>query len=150
MRSDWRAPEQSREVLSADGWLRTGDLARIDREGYLYIVDRKKEMLVSGGFNVYPSEVEAVLAQHPAVYEVCVIGIPDDHWGESVKAVVVPRAGAVVTGEELMAFSATRLADFKRPRSVDFVTQLPKNSNGKLSRKDVREPYWQGRARRVN
>src|SRR5205085_3944669 len=80
----WRAPEQSRDAVGADGWLRTGDLARVDRDGYIFIVDRKKEMLVSGGFNVYPSEVESILAQHPAVYEVCVVGVPDEHWGETV------------------------------------------------------------------
>jgi acyl-CoA synthetase (AMP-forming)/AMP-acid ligase II len=146
----WRAPEQTAAALGADGWLRTGDLARVDEEGYIYIVDRKKEMLVSGGFNVYPSEVESVLAQHPAVYEVCVVGVPDDHWGETVKAVVVLRAGAQASGGDLMDFCRGRLADFKRPRSVDFVPQLPKNGNGKLSRKDVREHYWRGRERRVN
>ncbi|MFO1329410.1 MAG: AMP-binding protein [Rubrivivax sp.] len=146
----WRAPEQTREVLGADGWLRTGDLARIDAEGYIYIVDRRKEMLVSGGFNVYPREVETVIAQHPAVYEVCVVGVPDDHWGEAVKAVVVLRQGAQAGADELMQFCDGRLAGFKRPRSVDFVAQLPKNSNGKLSRKDVREPYWRGRDRQVN
>jgi acyl-CoA synthetase (AMP-forming)/AMP-acid ligase II len=146
----WGAPEQSAAALGEDGWLRTGDLARVDGEGYIYIVDRKKEMLVSGGFNVYPSEVESVLAQHPAVYEVCVVGVPDDHWGETVKAVVVLREGARADGGEIMDFCRGRLADFKRPRSVDFVPQLPKNGNGKLSRKDVREHYWRGRERRVN
>jgi len=146
----WRAPEQTQAALDADGWLRTGDLARVDDEGYIYIVDRKKEMLVSGGFNIYPSEIESVLAQHPAIYEVCVVGVPDDHWGETVKAVVVLREGAKADGGEIMDFCRGRLADFKRPRSVDFVPQLPKNGNGKLSRKDVREHYWRGRERRVN
>lgn len=146
----WRAPEQTREALGDDGWLRTGDLARVDHEGYLFIVDRKKEMLVSGGFNVYPSEVESVLAQHPAIYEVCVVGVPDDHWGEAVKAVVVLRDGMQASGADLMDYCRGRLADFKRPRSVDFAPHLPKNGNGKLSRKDVRDPYWRGRERRVN
>lgn len=146
----WRAPELTAEVLGDDGWLRTGDLARIDDEGYISIVDRKKEMLVCGGFNVYPREVETVLAQHPAVYEVCVVGVPDEHWGEAVKAVVVLREGQHVGADELMAFCDGRLAGFKRPRTVDFVSQLPKNSNGKLSRKDVREPFWRGRERKVN
>ena len=146
----WREPEQTAQALDADGWLHTGDLARVDEQGYIYIVDRKKEMLVSGGFNVYPSEIESVLAQHPAIYEVCVIGVPDDHWGETVKAVVVLREGARAEGAEIIDFCRGRLADFKRPRSVDFVPHLPKNGNGKLSRKDVRESYWQGRARRVN
>jgi acyl-CoA synthetase (AMP-forming)/AMP-acid ligase II len=146
----WRAPELSQAAIDAQGWLRTGDLARIDAEGYIYIVDRKKEMLVSGGFNVYPSETEAVLAQHPAVYEVCVVGVPDEHWGEVVKAVVVLRQGAQASQQDIVDFCKGRLADFKKPRSVDFVTELPKNSNGKLSRKDVRERYWQGRDRKVN
>lgn len=146
----WRAPALTQEVLGEDGWLRTGDLARVDEEGYIHIVDRKKEMLVSGGFNVYPREVESVLAQHPAVYEACVIGVPDAHWGEAVKAVVVLRDGQAADGQALMDFCEGRLAGFKRPRSIDFVTALPRNSNGKLSRKDVREPYWQGQQRRVN
>jgi acyl-CoA synthetase (AMP-forming)/AMP-acid ligase II len=146
----WRAPVQTQEVLGEDGWLRTGDLARVDHEGYIYIVDRKKEMLVSGGFNVYPSEVESVVGQHPAVYEVCVVGVPDEHWGETVKAVVVLREGSSANETDLIDFCRGKLADFKRPRSVDFVPQLPKNGNGKLSRKDVREHYWQGRQRRVN
>jgi acyl-CoA synthetase (AMP-forming)/AMP-acid ligase II len=146
----WREPEQTAQALDASGWLHTGDLARVDEKGYIYIVDRKKEMLVSGGFNVYPSEIESVLAQHPAIYEVCVVGVPDDHWGETVKAVVVLRDGARADDGEIMDFCRGRLADFKRPRSVDFVPQLPKNGNGKLSRKDVREHYWRGRERRVN
>ncbi|MBB3178149.1 long-chain fatty acid--CoA ligase [Variovorax sp. Sphag1AA] len=146
----WRAPDQTAQALDANGWLHTGDLARVDDRGYIYIVDRKKEMLVSGGFNIYPSEVESVLAQHPAIYEVCVVGVPDDHWGETVKAVVVLRDGAEADTSQIMDFCRGRLADFKRPRSVDFVPQLPKNANGKLSRKDVREHYWRGRERRVN
>lgn len=146
----WRAPELTQAAFDAHGWLRTGDLARVDDEGYIYIVDRRKDMLVSGGFNVYPTEIEAVLAQHPAVYETCVVGVPDEHWGEVVKAVVVLRQGASVGAPELIDFCAARLADFKKPRSVDFATELPKNSNGKLSRKEVRERYWQGRARKVN
>lgn len=146
----WREPEQTRAALDAQGWLRTGDLARVDEEGYIYIVDRKKEMLVSGGFNIYPSEIESVLAQHPSIYEVCVVGVPDDHWGEAVKAVVVLRDGTEADAGEIMDFCRGRLADFKRPRSVDFVRELPKNGNGKLSRKDVREHYWRGRERRVN
>ncbi|WP_439951439.1 AMP-binding protein [Piscinibacter sakaiensis] len=146
----WREPALTREAFDAAGWLRTGDLARVDHEGYVFIVDRRKDMLVTGGFNVYPREVEAVLARHPAVYEVCVVGVPDEHWGEAVKAVVVLREGARADADELLRFCEGRLAGFKRPRSVDLVDQLPKNGNGKLSRKDVREPYWRGRSRRVN
>ena len=146
----WRAPEVTQAAFDAQGWLRTGDLARVDDEGYIYIVDRRKDMLVSGGFNIYPTEIEAVLAQYPAVYEVCVVGVPDEHWGEVVKAVVVLRQGAQASEQALIDFCKDWLADFKKPRSVDFVTELPKNSNGKLSRKEVRERYWQGRERKVN
>lgn len=146
----WRASEQSAEAFDGAGWLHTGDLARVDHEGYIHIVDRKKEMLVSGGFNVYPTEVEAVLAQHPAVFEACVIGIPDERWGEAVQAVVVLRTAMQASADELIDFCRDRLAGFKRPRSVDFVAALPRNANGKISRKEVREPYWQGRTRRVN
>src|ERR1043165_7610646 len=123
----WRAPELSREVFDTEGWLHTGDLARVDGEGYIHIVDRKKEMLVSGGFNVYPTEGEAVLAQHPAISEACVIGVPDDRWGETVKAVIVLRPGKQASAEEIMDFCRDLLAGFKRPRSVDFVNALPRN-----------------------
>jgi acyl-CoA synthetase (AMP-forming)/AMP-acid ligase II len=144
----WREPELSAAAVR-DGWLHTGDLARMDEHGYLYIVDRKKEMIISGGFNVYPSEIEQAMYRHPAVYEVCVVGVPDPVWGESVKAVVVTRAGCSVTQAELIEHCRALLADFKKPRSVDFVAELPKNANGKLSRKDVKERYWDGQARRV-
>jgi len=145
----WRAPELTAQAL-VGGWLRTGDLARCDDEGYIHIVDRKKEMIVSGGFNVYPTEVEQVLYRHPAVYEACVLGVPDDRWGEAVKAVVVLRDGARASEAELIEHCRGLLADFKKPRSVDFVAELPKSSNGKLSRKDLKERYWAGRERRVN
>jgi acyl-CoA synthetase (AMP-forming)/AMP-acid ligase II len=115
----------------------------------IYIVDRKKEMIISGGFNVYPTEVEQVLYRHPAVYEACVIGVPDSTWGEAIKAVIVTREGHAATEAELIEHCRAYLADFKKPRSVDFVAELPKNSNGKLSRKEVKEPYWAGQSRRV-
>ncbi|GAB7543921.1 AMP-binding protein [Cupriavidus sp. 8B] len=145
----WGEPELTREVL-ADGWLRTGDLARVDEQGYIYLVDRKKDMIISGGFNVYPTEVEATLYQHPDVMEACVISVPDDTWGESVKAVVALRPGRQGSAEDLIAHCRARIADYKSPRTIDFVTELPKNASGKLARKLVREPYWQGVSRRVN
>lgn len=145
----WGEPDLSAEVL-VDGWLHTGDLARVDEEGFIYIVDRKKDMVVSGGFNVYPTEVEAVLYQHPAVYETCVIGVPDERWGEAVKALVVPRGGSQLNEQDLIAYCRELLADYKAPRSIDFVPALPKNANGKLARKEVRAPYWAGQQRMVN
>ncbi|NEX62986.1 AMP-binding protein [Noviherbaspirillum galbum] len=145
----WGEPGLSAEVL-VDGWLRTGDLARMDEHGFIYIVDRMKDMVVSGGFNVYPTEVEAALYQHPAVYEACVIGVPDERWGEAVKALVVPRPGAEAREPDLISHCRTLLADYKAPRSIDFVAALPKNANGKMARKEVRQPYWAGQERMVN
>ncbi|MDE2452307.1 MAG: AMP-binding protein [Burkholderiales bacterium] len=145
----WRAPELTAEVL-VDGRYHTGDLARRDDEGYLYIVDRKKDMIISGGFNVYPTEVEAVIYQHPAVAEACVFALPDDKWGETVAAHVVLKPGAALTQAEFDAFCGERLGGYKKPRRVEFVAALPRNANGKLARKQVQDPYWAGRTRRVN
>jgi acyl-CoA synthetase (AMP-forming)/AMP-acid ligase II len=145
----WRAPELTAEVLR-DGRYHTGDLAHMDEEGYVYIVDRKRDMVISGGFNVYPSEVEAVLFQHEAVQEACVFAIPDDKWGESVAAHVVLKPGRPADAALLDAFCAERLAGFKRPRRLEFVDTLPKNPNGKVMRKAVQAPYWAGQTRMVN
>ena len=145
----WGEPELTAEAFNAQGWLKTGDLAKVDEEGYIYIVDRSKDMIISGGFNIYPTEVEQALYQHPAVYEACVVGVPDDIWGESVKAVVVLRPGQNASDTDLMSHCKNALADFKKPRSIEFVTELPRNPNGKLSRKMVRERYWAGRERMV-
>nr|WP_245684148.1 AMP-binding protein [Variovorax soli] len=145
----WRAPELTAEVLK-NGRYHTGDLARMDDEGFVYIVDRKKDMVISGGFNVYPSEVEAVLYQHDAVKEACVFAIPDDKWGEAVAAHVVLKPGRPADSQLLDAFCGERLAGFKRPRHIEFVAQLPKNPNGKVMRKAVQAPYWAGQERMVN
>jgi acyl-CoA synthetase (AMP-forming)/AMP-acid ligase II len=145
----WKEPELTKQAFDADGWLHTGDLAKVDDEGFIYIVDRSKDMIISGGFNVYPTEVEQALYAHPAVYEACVVGVPDDTWGEAVKAVVVLRPGLQATEAEIVRHCREVLADFKKPRSVEFVAELPRNPNGKISRKAVREPYWAGRDRRV-
>ncbi|MDG9722655.1 MULTISPECIES: AMP-binding protein [unclassified Streptomyces] len=150
VREYWREPELSAETFR-DGWVHTGDLAWMREDGYLFLVDRKKDMIISGGFNIYCTEVEAALYEHPAVQEACVVGVPDETWGEAVRAVVVPGPGDTgVTADELIAFCAERLDRFKKPRAVDFVTALPHNRNGKLDRKAVREPYWAHAARRVN
>ncbi|MEM5429273.1 AMP-binding protein [Cupriavidus oxalaticus] len=145
----WGEPALTAEAI-VDGWLQTGDLARVDDEGYLYLVDRKKDMIISGGFNVYPTEVEAALYRHPDIFEACVIGVPDSTWGESVKAVVSLKEGAMTHQDNIIAHCRALIADYKTPRSVEFVRELPKNPNGKLARKLVREPYWKGVDRRVN
>jgi acyl-CoA synthetase (AMP-forming)/AMP-acid ligase II len=130
-----------------DGFFSVGDIAYRDAEGYYYICDRKIDMIISGGVNIYPAEIEAVLAAHPAVADVAVIGVPDDLWGESVKAVVELRTAA--SAEELIAYCGQQLADYKKPRSVDFVDELPRNPAGKLLKSLIREPYWQGAGRRI-
>lgn len=137
------------EMTIRNGWMHTGDMARMDDEGYIYIVDRKSETIISGGFNVYPSEVESVLDSHPAVFEACVIGVPDEKWGEAVKAVVVVKDGHTVTEDELIAHCKASLAGYKKPQSVDFVDTLPKNPSGKIPRRVVREKYWRGRDRKL-
>lgn len=146
----WKQADATRETVDADGWLRTGDAGYLDADGYLYIQDRFKDMIVSGAENVYPSEVESAVYGHPAVADVAVIGIPDDIWGEAVKAVVVLKSGAVADAESIVAFARTRIAAYKAPKSVDFVEALPRNASGKILRRLLREPYWAGRDRQVN
>lgn len=143
----WNDPVATKETLR-DGWVYTGDLARADEDGWVYLVDRKNDMIVSGALNVYPSEVERILHQHPAVLECAVIGIPDELWGEAVKAVVVKREGVSVTDFELTDYCKERLAGFKAPKSVDFVNKLPRNLAGKVLRRVLREPYWEGETRK--
>ncbi|ARU04679.1 AMP-dependent synthetase [Comamonas serinivorans] len=145
----WRAPELTAEVLK-NGRYHTGDLARMDDEGFVYIVDRKKDMVISGGFNVYPSEVEAVLYEHTSVADACVFAIPDDKWGEAVAAHIVLKPGQAPDLEALDRFCAERLGGFKRPRHIEFVEALPKNPNGKVMRKSVQAPYWASLSRKVN
>jgi long-chain acyl-CoA synthetase len=145
----WKDPDATREALDAAGWLHTGDVARQDGEGYVYIVGRKKDMIISGGFNIYPREVELVIERHPGVQEVAVIGVPDTIWGEAIKAVVVPRAGTTLTAEEIIALCTQHIASYKKPRSVDIVADLPKNFQGKILKRELRERYWQDLERRV-
>ncbi|HYC00812.1 MAG TPA: long-chain-fatty-acid--CoA ligase [Candidatus Limnocylindrales bacterium] len=149
MRGYWNLPEASAETLK-DGWLHTGDAGVMDEEGFVYLQDRLKDMIVSGGENVYPREVENVLFEHPAVADAAVLGVPDQKWGEAVKAVVVLRSGATATAEELVEFCRGRLAGYKRPRSVDFVETLPRNPSGKVLKRELREKYWAGHSRRVS
>jgi acyl-CoA synthetase (AMP-forming)/AMP-acid ligase II len=126
-----------------------GDIAYRDDEGYYYICDRRVDMIISGGVNIYPAEIEAVLLSHPSVQDAAVIGVPDEQWGESVKAVVQLRDGAVVDEGELVAFCAERLAGYKKPRSVDFVEELARDAAGKLLKRKIREPYWTQAGRRI-
>ena len=148
MKGYYKAPEKSAEAL-IDGWLHTGDIGRIDAEGFLHLTDRKKDMIISGGFNVYPGEVEQVIWSHPAVQDCAVIGVPDEKWGEAVKAVVELTAGLTVTAEDLIRLCHGRLGGVKTPKSVDFVEQLPRSANGKVLKKDVRAIYWQDANRQI-
>jgi acyl-CoA synthetase (AMP-forming)/AMP-acid ligase II len=133
-----------------DGWFHSGDAGYLDEEGYLYIHDRVKDMIVSGGENVYPAEVESLLYSHPAVADVAVIGVPSEKWGEEVKAVVVRAAGSKISEDELMEFCKGSIAGYKRPRSVDFVAELPRNPTGKILKRELRAKYWEGKERQVN
>jgi acyl-CoA synthetase (AMP-forming)/AMP-acid ligase II len=145
----WRRPDATEETL-AGGWLHTGDAGRIDHDGYVFVEDRIKDLVVSGGENVYPRAVEDVLFQHPAIAEAAVIGVPDERWGETVKAVVALRPGSECTEHDIIDFCRPRLAGFERPRSVDFVDTLPKTATGKVLKRALRDRYWAGRARRVS
>jgi len=134
MKGYWNRPEETAATLK-DGWLHTGDIGRLDEDGYLYIVDRKKDMIIAGGFNIYPREIDEVLYQHPAVLEACAVGVPDAYRGETVKAFVVLKPGAQATEQEILDFCRERLAAYKRPRSVEFLPELPKSTVGKVLRR---------------
>jgi acyl-CoA synthetase (AMP-forming)/AMP-acid ligase II len=149
MRGYWHR-ERDTETAFVGGWFRTGDVGYMDGEGYIFLTDRIKDMIVSGGENIYPIEVENVLADHPDLADVGVIGVPDEQWGETVKAVVVARPGRQPTAEQIIAFARQRLGGFKCPTSVDFVADLPRTPTGKILKRELREPYWRGRERRVN
>jgi acyl-CoA synthetase (AMP-forming)/AMP-acid ligase II len=148
MKGYYKAPDKTAEAI-VDGWLHTGDVGHLDAEGYLHITDRKKDMIISGGFNVYPSEVEQVIWSHPAVQDCAVIGVPDDKWGEAVKAVVELNAGQTATADELIALCKDKLGSVKAPKSVDFVASLPRSPVGKVLKKDLRAQYWQGHKTRI-
>jgi acyl-CoA synthetase (AMP-forming)/AMP-acid ligase II len=145
----WKDPALTAKTI-IDGWLHTRDMAMVDEDGYIYIVDRKSDMIISGGFNIYPFEVEEVLYRHPAVFEAAVISVPDDKWGEAVKAVVVLKEGMAATEEELVEFCKENLASYKKPKTIDFITELPKNAHGKLLRRVLKQKYWAGQERMVH
>ncbi|MCF8882296.1 fatty acid--CoA ligase [Erythrobacter sp. SN021] len=149
MQGYWNLPDATRGALK-DGWMHTGDAAYMDDDGYVYIQDRIKDMIISGGENVYPAQVESAIYGHPAVGEVAVIGVPDDIWGEAVKACVVPRPGSEVDPDDIIAFTRERLAGFKVPKTVDVIEAMPRNASGKILRRELRAPYWKDHDRQVN
>jgi acyl-CoA synthetase (AMP-forming)/AMP-acid ligase II len=144
----WDDPEATAVTLR-NGWLHTGDLGYFDEDGYLFLMDRSKDMIISGGENIYPREIEEVLARHPAVREVAVIGVPDEQWGEAIKAVVSLVTGQDATEQELIAFCKSQIASYKKPKSVDFVAELPKNNYGKIVKRELRDPFWDNRKRGI-
>jgi fatty-acyl-CoA synthase len=146
----WNLPEATARTIGRDGWLRTGDAGYLDRDGYLYIHDRIKDMIISGGENIYPAEVESAICDHPDIAEVAVIGVPDDQWGEAVKAIVVLKQGREATAADIINFVKQRIAGYKTPKSVEFVSALPRNASGKILRRHLRDPYWAGKDRQVN
>jgi O-succinylbenzoate-CoA ligase len=145
----WRNPELTAATLRG-GWLHTGDMGMIDEDGYIYLVDRKADMIITGGENVYPKETEDVLYAHPAIKECAVVSSPDDRWGERVQAVVVLKAGQTVTEEELISHCKSKLAGYKCPKKIEFWDDLPKTPIGKILRKDVKKHFWKGRERIIN
>jgi long-chain acyl-CoA synthetase len=150
MKGYWRNPAATAATITADGWLKTGDVAFVDGDGFYYLHDRVTDMIVTGGENVYPAEVENALMSHSSVADCAVIGVPDERWGETVKAIVVVIPGSVTTPEELMAFARSRIAGYKVPRSIDFRADLPRNPTGKVLKRQLREPYWAGMDRRIH
>ncbi len=144
----WRQPELTAQTLR-EGWMWTGDVATWDEDGYVFIVDRAKDMIISGGENIYSTQVETAIHQHPGVLECAVIGVPDDEWGEAVKAVVVLKPGETVTEAEIIATAVQHLASYQKPRSVDFVDSLPKAPTGKILKRDLRDPYWRDQGKNV-
>jgi fatty-acyl-CoA synthase/long-chain acyl-CoA synthetase len=143
----WDRPEKTAETVE-DGWVHTGDIGKIDEDGYVYLLDRKSNMIISGGMNVYSTNVEDVLATHPGVAQVAVIGVPDEKWGEAVTAIIVP--DGEVTVEAIREFADAELADYKRPKHVEFREELPKTPYGKVDKKALREPFWAEADREIN
>ena len=150
MKGYWNMPEATTATIDAEGWLRTGDAGYLDEDGYLYIHDRVKDMIISGGENVYPAEVENAIYGHPLIADVAVIGVPDEKWGEAVKACVVLKDGAQLSEAEIIAHARQNIAGYKCPKSVDFIPALPRNPSGKILRRELRAPYWVGKDRAVN
>ncbi len=146
----WKQDDETARVIRDNGWVRSGDAGYMDEDGYVFIQDRVKDMIVSGGENIYPAEVENAMHAHPDIAEVAVIGVPDPKWGEAVKAVIVPRAGHTPSAEDILAYTRERVAGYKVPKSIDFVDALPRSATGKILKKELRAPYWAGKDRQVN
>jgi long-chain acyl-CoA synthetase len=144
----YKSPEATRQTRRGD-WYSVGDVARVDADGFYTLCDRKRDMIISGGVNIYPAEIEDVLHRHPAVDDVAVFGVPDDDWGERVHAAVRRRAGHALTADELRAFAKKHLADYKVPREVSFPEDFPRDSAGKLVKRLLRDPYWAGHGRTI-
>ncbi|MEM6908409.1 MAG: long-chain-fatty-acid--CoA ligase [Pseudomonadota bacterium] len=145
----WKLPDATAKTIDPDGWLHTGDAGVMDEDGYVYIQDRIKDMIISGGENVYPAEVENAIFGHPAIAEVAVIGVPSERWGEEVKACCVAKPGAEIDPDDVIAYARERIAAFKAPKSVDVIPQMPRNPSGKILRRQLRAPYWEGQERQV-
>ena len=141
-------PRETQEAFR-DGWFRTGDVGRFDAEGYLFVLDRKKDMIISGGFNVYAADIEVLLLRHPDVSDVAVIGIPSDQWGESPMALCVRGGGAKVTEEQVREWANSQLSKTQRIVAVEFRDSLPRSTIGKIMKRELREPYWAGRSARI-
>jgi acyl-CoA synthetase (AMP-forming)/AMP-acid ligase II len=150
MKGYWNMPEATRATIGDDGFLRTGDAGYFDKDGFLYIHDRVKDMIISGGENIYPAEVENAIFGHENVAEVAVIGVPSVKWGEEVKAIVVAKPGSSPSESDIIAWARSRIATYKAPKSVDFVAAIPRNPSGKILRRELRDQYWSGHTRRVN
>jgi acyl-CoA synthetase (AMP-forming)/AMP-acid ligase II len=148
MKGYYKQPDKTAEAI-VDGWLHTGDIGHLDAEGFLHITDRKKDLIISGGFNVYPSEVEQVIWSHPSVLDCAVIGVPDEKWGEAVKAVIELKPGQSVSAEDIIALCKDRLGSVKAPKSVDFIATLPRSPVGKVLKKDIRAAYWTQADRKI-
>src|SRR6185369_7427974 len=144
----WQRPDATAEAFTSNGFFRTGDVGSMDEEGFLYIRDRIKDMIITGGENVYPAEIESVLAAHPDVADVAVIGVPSAEWGETPMAVVVWR-GAPADPQDLITFARDRLAHYKCPTTVSTVEELPRNPSGKILKRELRAPYWVGHSRQI-
>ena len=149
MHGYWRDADATARTV-VDGWLHSGDAGYLDEEGFLYISDRIKEMIVSGAENIYPAEVENALFRDPNIADVAVIGVPDDKWGEAVKALVVLKPGCTASAEEIIQNARAHVAGYKAPKSVEFRTEIPRNASGKIMRRELRAPYWAGATRQVN